>query len=176
MQRRAVLVPGLMGAVNPPSLKSTSSESAAPGICKELIGQSVARLRGCNSGTDESVADRLASDLYLMYEAVQAISELYDRLDDESQDNGESTKQAIALEMTQVQLRRKQKQHSEHFASFYLLCSSSPEPRAFLIFPTHYFCLSCSICVQPGGQDSADQSHSGHRQCGVCYNAVVGQH
>lgn len=138
-----------MGAVNPPSLKSTSSESAAPGICKELIGQSVARLRGCNSGTDESVADRLASDLYLMYEAVQAISELYDGLDDDSQDNGESTKQAIALEMTQVQLRRKQKQHSEHFASFYLLCSSSPGPCAFLIFPTHYFCLSAVFVCNP---------------------------
>lgn len=86
-----------MGAVNPPSATSTSADSAAPGICKELIGQSVSRLRGFNSGTDESVADRLASDLYLMYEAVQAISDLYDGLDDDSQENGESTKQAFVF-------------------------------------------------------------------------------
>lgn len=81
-----------MGAVNPPSAKSSSADSAAPGICKELIGQSVSRLRGCNSGTDESVADRLASDLYLMYEAIRVISDLYDGLDDDSQENGEFTK------------------------------------------------------------------------------------
>lgn len=92
-----MLVSGLMGAVNPPSAKSTSADSAAPGICKELIGQSVSRLRGFNSGTDESVADRLASDLYLMYEAIQAISDLYDGLDDDSQENGESTKQAFVF-------------------------------------------------------------------------------
>lgn len=80
-----------MGAVNPPSTKSTSADSAAPGICKELIGQSLARLRDYNSRTEESVADRLASDLCVMYEAIQAISDLYDSLDDDSQENGEST-------------------------------------------------------------------------------------
>lgn len=82
-----------MGVVNPPSTKSTSTDSATPGICKELIGQSLARLRGCSSGTDESVADRLASDLFFVFEAVQAISDLYDSLDDDSQENGESTEQ-----------------------------------------------------------------------------------
>lgn len=82
-----------MGAVNTPSAKSTSADSAAPGICKELIGKSLARLRDCNSRTDESVADRLASDLHCMYEAIQAISDLYDGLDDDSQENGESTKE-----------------------------------------------------------------------------------
>lgn len=79
--------------VNPPSTKSTSTDSATPGICKEMIGQSLARLRGCNRGTDESVADRLASDLFFVFEAVQAISDLYDGLDDDSQENGESTEQ-----------------------------------------------------------------------------------
>lgn len=88
---------GLMGTVNPPSAKPTSADSAAPGICKELIGQSLTRLRDYNSGTDESAADRLASDLYLIYEAIQAISELYDGLDDDSQENGEQTKDFFFL-------------------------------------------------------------------------------
>lgn len=77
-----------MGVVQPPSTQSTSTDSAMPGICKELIGQSVARLRGC-SGTEESMADKLASDLHLLYVAVQTISDLYDSLDDDSQENGE---------------------------------------------------------------------------------------
>lgn len=79
---------GLMGAAKPPSTHSSSTDSAIPGICKELIGQLVARLRGC-SGTEESLTDRLASDLNLVYVAVQTISELYDSLDDDSQENGE---------------------------------------------------------------------------------------
>uniref|UniRef100_A0A673CME7 Kinesin-like protein KIF14 n=1 Tax=Sphaeramia orbicularis TaxID=375764 RepID=A0A673CME7_9TELE len=45
---------GLMGVPKPPSTHSISSDSAVPGICKELIGQSVAHLRGCN-GSDESL-------------------------------------------------------------------------------------------------------------------------
>uniref|UniRef100_A0A8D0CM80 Kinesin-like protein KIF14 n=1 Tax=Sander lucioperca TaxID=283035 RepID=A0A8D0CM80_SANLU len=77
---------GLMGVAKPPSTHSSSSDSALPGICKELIGQSVARLRGC-TGTEESMADRLVSDLHLMYLAVQTISDLYDNLDDDSQEN-----------------------------------------------------------------------------------------
>ncbi|XP_022625012.1 kinesin-like protein KIF14 [Seriola dumerili] len=77
---------GLMGVAKPPSTHSSSTDSALPGICKELIGQSVARLRGC-TGTEESVADRLASDLNLMYAAVQTISDLYDSMDDNSQEN-----------------------------------------------------------------------------------------
>lgn len=78
-----------MGVVKPPSTQSTSKDSAVPGICKELIGQSVSRLRGF-SGTEESVADRLTSDLNLVYVAVQTISDLYDSLDDDNQENGES--------------------------------------------------------------------------------------
>ncbi|XP_076582701.1 kinesin-like protein KIF14 [Chaetodon auriga] len=77
---------GLMGVVKPPSTHSISTDSAMPGVCKELIGQSVARLRGC-SGTEESLADRLASDLHLVYAAVQTVSDLYDGLDDDSQEN-----------------------------------------------------------------------------------------
>ncbi|KAM4629240.1 kinesin-like protein KIF14 [Polymixia lowei] len=77
---------GLMGVAKPPSTHPSSSDSALPGICKELIGQMVARLRGC-SNTEESMADRLASDLYLVYTAVRAISDMYDGLDEDSQEN-----------------------------------------------------------------------------------------
>lgn len=77
-----------MGVVTTPSASSISTESAFPGICKELIGQSLAHLRGC-SVTEDSIADRLASDLQLVYVAVQTISDIYDSLDDDSQENGE---------------------------------------------------------------------------------------
>ncbi|XP_047442562.1 kinesin-like protein KIF14 [Mugil cephalus] len=75
---------GLMGVLQPRSNHSSTSDPGTPGICKELIGQSVSRLRGC-SGTEESMADRLISDLNLIYTAAQTISDLYDGLDDDSQ-------------------------------------------------------------------------------------------
>ncbi|XP_058495067.1 kinesin-like protein KIF14 [Solea solea] len=77
---------GLMGVAKPPSTHPSSTSSALPGICKELIGQSVAHLRGCR-GAEESVADRLACDLNLVYTAVQTISDLYDGLDDDNHEN-----------------------------------------------------------------------------------------
>ena len=80
--------PGLMGVTKPHSTHSTTTDPAIAGICKELIGQSVSRLRSC-SGTEESLADKLISDLNLVYMAVQTICDLYDSLDDDSQDSGE---------------------------------------------------------------------------------------
>ncbi|XP_077441325.1 kinesin-like protein KIF14 isoform X2 [Vanacampus margaritifer] len=77
---------GLMGVVTPPSTRSSTTDSTMPGICKELVGQSVARLRGF-AGAEESLADRLASDLHRVCTAIQTISELYDSLDDDSQEN-----------------------------------------------------------------------------------------
>ncbi|XP_072245431.1 kinesin-like protein KIF14 [Leuresthes tenuis] len=77
---------GLMGVTKPHSTHSTTTDPAIAGICKELIGQSVSRLRSC-SGTEESLADRLISDLNLVYMAVQTICDLYDSLDDDSQDS-----------------------------------------------------------------------------------------
>ncbi|KAM3619744.1 uncharacterized protein V6R79_012946 [Siganus canaliculatus] len=77
---------GLMGTVQPPSTHSLSTGSAMPGICKELIGQSVTRLRDC-SGMEESMADRLASDLQTLYMATQTISDIYDKSDDENHEN-----------------------------------------------------------------------------------------
>ncbi|KAF6725150.1 Kinesin-like protein KIF14 [Oryzias melastigma] len=78
---------GLMGISTPPTVQqSTNRDTAVPGICKELIGQSVSRLRN-SSGTEESMADRLISDLNLIYKTVQTISDLYNGLDDDSQDN-----------------------------------------------------------------------------------------
>ncbi|XP_038147695.1 kinesin-like protein KIF14 [Cyprinodon tularosa] len=78
---------GLMcGAVKPPFNHSSTSEPAIPSICKDLIGRSVACLRSC-SETEESLADRLMSDLNVAYTAVQTISDLYEGLDDDSQDS-----------------------------------------------------------------------------------------
>ncbi|XP_033476758.2 kinesin-like protein KIF14 [Epinephelus lanceolatus] len=77
---------GLMGGAKLPSTHSGSLDSAMLGICKELLGQSVARLRGCG-GAEESMADRLASDLHLLYVAVQTIADQYDSLGDDSQEN-----------------------------------------------------------------------------------------
>uniref|UniRef100_A0A8C6Q697 Kinesin-like protein KIF14 n=1 Tax=Nothobranchius furzeri TaxID=105023 RepID=A0A8C6Q697_NOTFU len=66
---------------------SSTSDPAMSGICKELIGRSMARLR---SGTEESLADRLISDLNQLFGAVQIISDLYESLDEDSQDSGGS--------------------------------------------------------------------------------------
>ncbi|KAM4738851.1 kinesin-like protein KIF14 [Anableps anableps] len=76
----------ICGAVKPPSNHTSTTEPAVPSICKELIGRSVARLRSC-SETEETLADRLMSDLNLVYTAVQTISDLYEGLDDDSQDS-----------------------------------------------------------------------------------------
>lgn len=73
----------------PPSTNSSNKDAAVPGICKELIGQSVSRLRNC-SRIEESLADRLIYDLNLANMAVQTISDLYNGLDEDSQDSGES--------------------------------------------------------------------------------------
>uniref|UniRef100_A0AAX7VW16 Kinesin-like protein KIF14 n=1 Tax=Astatotilapia calliptera TaxID=8154 RepID=A0AAX7VW16_ASTCA len=73
---------GLMGVTKSPSLHSSISDPGMPGICKELVGQSLARLRS-STGSEESMADRLISDLNLVYMAVQTISDLYDSLDDD---------------------------------------------------------------------------------------------
>uniref|UniRef100_A0A4W5ME07 Kinesin-like protein KIF14 n=1 Tax=Hucho hucho TaxID=62062 RepID=A0A4W5ME07_9TELE len=69
-----------------------SSDSVLPGICKDLIGQTVGQLRECHSH-EESMADRLTSDLYCVYTAVTTISDMYDGLDDDSQENSKSASQ-----------------------------------------------------------------------------------
>ena len=75
-----------MGVSKPPSTNPSSPDSSLPGICKDLIGQTVAQLRGCDS-REESVADRLTYDLFFVHSAVRAISSLYNLLDDDSQEN-----------------------------------------------------------------------------------------
>eukprot|EP00063_Salmo_salar_P030470 XP_014005305.1 PREDICTED: kinesin-like protein KIF14 isoform X4 [Salmo salar] len=77
---------GLLGVAKPPSLHPSSSDSVLPGICKDLIGQTVGQLRECHSH-EESMADRLTSDLCCVHTAVTTISDLYDGLDDDSQEN-----------------------------------------------------------------------------------------
>ncbi|XP_061096949.1 kinesin-like protein KIF14 [Conger conger] len=77
---------GLMGVNKPPSLHPSVSSSALPGICKDLIGSALARLRG-SLGGEESAADRLVWDLLSVHAAVTSISGTYDGLDDDSQEN-----------------------------------------------------------------------------------------
>uniref|UniRef100_A0A8C7CRW8 Kinesin-like protein KIF14 n=1 Tax=Oncorhynchus kisutch TaxID=8019 RepID=A0A8C7CRW8_ONCKI len=77
---------GLMGVAKTPSLHRSSLDSTLTGICKDLIGQMVGQLRGCHS-YEESMADRLSSDLYCVYTAVTTISGLYDGLDDDCQES-----------------------------------------------------------------------------------------
>uniref|UniRef100_A0A8C7LMB8 Kinesin-like protein KIF14 n=1 Tax=Oncorhynchus mykiss TaxID=8022 RepID=A0A8C7LMB8_ONCMY len=85
----SVSIPGLIGVAKTPSLHPSSLDSTLPGICKDLIGQMVGQLRGCHS-YEESMADRLSSDLYCVYTAVTTISGLYDGLDDDCQESGKS--------------------------------------------------------------------------------------
>uniref|UniRef100_A0A8C1ENT9 Kinesin-like protein KIF14 n=1 Tax=Cyprinus carpio carpio TaxID=630221 RepID=A0A8C1ENT9_CYPCA len=77
---------GLMN--KPPSLHSRTSDSALPAICKDLIGSAVARLRTCQSAEEtESLADKLTLDLLVVHRAVRSIADLYEHLDDDSQEN-----------------------------------------------------------------------------------------
>ncbi|XP_016356168.1 kinesin-like protein KIF14 [Sinocyclocheilus anshuiensis] len=77
---------GLMN--KPPSLHSSTSDSALPAICKGLIGSAVARLRSCQSAEEsESLADKLTLDLLVVYRSVRSIADLYEHLDDDSQEN-----------------------------------------------------------------------------------------
>ncbi|XP_052395563.1 kinesin-like protein KIF14 isoform X2 [Carassius gibelio] len=77
---------GLMN--KPPSLHPSTSDSALPAICKDLIGSAVARLRSCQSAEEsESLADKLTLDLLAVHRAVRSIADLYEHLDDDSQEN-----------------------------------------------------------------------------------------
>ncbi|XP_016331019.1 kinesin-like protein KIF14 isoform X2 [Sinocyclocheilus anshuiensis] len=78
---------GLMN--KPPSLHSSTSDSALTTICKDLIGSAVARLRSCQSTEEksESLGDKLTLDLLAIHRAVKSIADLYEHLDDDSQEN-----------------------------------------------------------------------------------------
>lgn len=81
-----VFLSGLMNKL--PSLHSSTSDSALPGICKDLIGSAVSRLRSCRSAEEnESLADKLTLDLLAVHGAVRSIADLYEHLDDDSQEN-----------------------------------------------------------------------------------------
>uniref|UniRef100_A0A8C1HMB5 Kinesin-like protein KIF14 n=1 Tax=Cyprinus carpio carpio TaxID=630221 RepID=A0A8C1HMB5_CYPCA len=78
---------GLMN--KPPPLHFRTSDSALPTICKDLIGSAVARLRSCQSTEEksESLGDKLTLDLLAIHRAVRSITDLYEHLDDDSQEN-----------------------------------------------------------------------------------------
>uniref|UniRef100_A0A671NB82 Kinesin-like protein KIF14 n=1 Tax=Sinocyclocheilus anshuiensis TaxID=1608454 RepID=A0A671NB82_9TELE len=66
-----------------------TSDSALTTICKDLIGSAVARLRSCQSTEEksESLGDKLTLDLLAIHRAVKSIADLYEHLDDDSQEN-----------------------------------------------------------------------------------------
>ncbi|CDQ64174.1 unnamed protein product [Oncorhynchus mykiss] len=97
---------GLIGVAKTPSLHPSSLDSTLPGICKDLIGQMVGQLRGCHS-YEESMADRLSSDLYCVYTAVTTISGLYDGLDDDCQESGKSASQNSQCSILQCSIAQK---------------------------------------------------------------------
>uniref|UniRef100_A0A8C2IKK6 Kinesin-like protein KIF14 n=1 Tax=Cyprinus carpio TaxID=7962 RepID=A0A8C2IKK6_CYPCA len=78
---------GLMS--KPPPLHFRTSDSALPTICKDLIGSAVACLRSCQSTEEksESLGDKLTLDLLAIHRAVRSITDLYEHLDDDSQEN-----------------------------------------------------------------------------------------
>ncbi|XP_023660428.2 kinesin-like protein KIF14 isoform X1 [Paramormyrops kingsleyae] len=77
---------GLMGVNRPSSLHHSAPTSALAGICKDLIGSSVAQLLECH-GAEKSMADRLASDLLAVHAALESISDLYEGLGEDSHEN-----------------------------------------------------------------------------------------
>ena len=85
---------GLMGTAKPPSLHPSASGSALPGICKDLIGSALARLRG-SLGGEESAADRLVWDLLSVRSAVAFVSAAYEGLDDDGQENRKPPRRSL---------------------------------------------------------------------------------
>ncbi|XP_048832905.1 kinesin-like protein KIF14 isoform X2 [Brienomyrus brachyistius] len=77
---------GLMGVNKPSSLHYSAPTSALAGICKDLIGSSVAQLLACH-GAEKSAADKLASDLLAVHAALESISDLYETLGEDSHEN-----------------------------------------------------------------------------------------
>ncbi|MFT7809049.1 kinesin-like protein KIF14 isoform X2 [Arapaima gigas] len=77
---------GMMSMNNPPSLQPSTPGSALPGICKELIGSAVAQLWDSHE-VEESLADKLTSDLLLVHTAARSICGMYESLDDDSPEN-----------------------------------------------------------------------------------------
>ncbi|MCI4383744.1 hypothetical protein PGIGA_G00030120 [Pangasianodon gigas] len=79
---------GLISMSKPPSFHSSSSDSALPSICKDLIAATVSRLRASSSAEEsKSLADKLTLDLLSIYNAANSIAGLYGQLDDNSQEN-----------------------------------------------------------------------------------------
>ncbi|MBN3276859.1 KIF14 protein, partial [Polyodon spathula] len=93
------LIRGLIN--NTHSAHSSVSESTLPLICKELTGSAVEKLRTCG-GNEESLPERLISDIPTIHTGVTAISDFYKHLDDENQENffacnGETQSQLIMV-------------------------------------------------------------------------------
>ncbi len=153
----------------PPSLYSSTSDSALPAICKDMIGSAVARLRSCQlTEESESMGDKLILDLLAIYHAVRSIADLYENLDDDSQENCKHQRFLTNLN---------QQSHSSVsiFRSIWMhkTCDHSATQRAS-------FCSVCvyvnSVCLQYWSPDSSSEGHVCCWKGCVHYHALGLQH
>ncbi|XP_070257478.1 kinesin-like protein KIF14 [Myotis yumanensis] len=84
----------------PGSLGSSSAESSLPGICRELIGSSLAVLG--RSGEEETVADGLVDSLLRVHGGLLAISQAHAAQDEDSPDDLFSADRAAQARAVQV--------------------------------------------------------------------------
>nr|XP_005997779.2 PREDICTED: kinesin-like protein KIF14 isoform X2 [Latimeria chalumnae] len=80
---------------------SSVSETVLPDICKELMGLALESLER-NSGTQESIADRVLTDLMTIHTGMMVISKAYKELDEESQENLFASNQAAQYHCIKV--------------------------------------------------------------------------
>ncbi|NXW79434.1 KIF14 protein, partial [Hirundo rustica] len=76
----------LSGSLNKSSICSSTSELFLPGICKESISSALDLLEQNHEG-GRSIADRLLTDLFIIFSGASAISKAYEQQDEECQEN-----------------------------------------------------------------------------------------
>ncbi|NXI80545.1 KIF14 protein, partial [Rhipidura dahli] len=76
----------ISGSLNKSSICPSSSELFLPGICKESISSALDLLEQSHEG-EKSIADRLLSNLFIIFCGASAISKAYEQQDEECQEN-----------------------------------------------------------------------------------------
>lgn len=91
--------PGFAGKSS--TIYSSSAESFLPGICRKLIGSSLAVL-GQRDGEESTMADSLLDNFLQVYQGLLAISQAHDDQDEDSQDDLFSSDRATQAWTVQV--------------------------------------------------------------------------
>ncbi|XP_050833237.1 kinesin-like protein KIF14 [Serinus canaria] len=76
----------ISGSLNKSSICSSISELFLPGICKESISSALELLEQNHEG-GKSIADRLLTNLFIVFSGASAISKAYEQQDEECQEN-----------------------------------------------------------------------------------------